>query len=146
MLKWSRRTVLNPVDSNGALKGVLLHAAVVSLARPAHCPWPNARASGTSGTDAAARPRAWKSWRREIAPRSNASNNRDGSPTGGSCEVCGGGCWKRVRSADYVANSIAEQGSDVAVLHRCTWAEGDALMRAYHDEEWGVPVRDSRLL
>ena len=34
----------------------------------------------------------------------------------------------------------------MAVLHRCTWAEGDALMRAYHDEEWGVPVRDSRLL
>ena len=21
---------------------------------------------------------------------------------------------------------------------RCTWAESDALMRAYHDEEWGV--------
>ncbi len=41
---------------------------------------------------------------------------------------------------------MAEQGSDMAVLHRCTWAEGDALMRAYHDEEWGVPVRDSRLL
>jgi DNA-3-methyladenine glycosylase I len=34
----------------------------------------------------------------------------------------------------------------MADLHRCTWAEGDALMRAYHDEEWGVPVRDSRLL
>jgi DNA-3-methyladenine glycosylase I len=34
----------------------------------------------------------------------------------------------------------------MADLHRCTWAEGDALMRAYHDEEWGVPVRDSRVL
>jgi len=34
----------------------------------------------------------------------------------------------------------------MADLHRCTWAEGDALMRAYHDEEWGVPVRDPRLL
>ena len=31
-------------------------------------------------------------------------------------------------------------------LHRCSWAEGDALMRAYHDEEWGVPQRDSRML
>jgi DNA-3-methyladenine glycosylase I len=31
-------------------------------------------------------------------------------------------------------------------LHRCAWAESDALMRAYHDEEWGVPQRDSRLL
>ena len=30
--------------------------------------------------------------------------------------------------------------------HRCPWAEGDALMRAYHDEEWGVPQRDSRML
>lgn len=29
---------------------------------------------------------------------------------------------------------------------RCTWAESDALMRAYHDEEWGVPEHDSRTL
>ncbi|HEX9083285.1 MAG TPA: DNA-3-methyladenine glycosylase I [Gemmatimonadaceae bacterium] len=29
---------------------------------------------------------------------------------------------------------------------RCAWAEGDPLMRAYHDEEWGVPERDSRML
>jgi DNA-3-methyladenine glycosylase I len=29
---------------------------------------------------------------------------------------------------------------------RCAWAEGDALMRAYHDEEWGVVERDSRRL
>jgi DNA-3-methyladenine glycosylase I len=29
---------------------------------------------------------------------------------------------------------------------RCAWAEGDALMRAYHDREWGVPERDSRAL
>ena len=31
-------------------------------------------------------------------------------------------------------------------IHRCSWAENDPLMRAYHDEEWGVPQRDSRLL
>ncbi len=31
-------------------------------------------------------------------------------------------------------------------LHRCNWAEGDALMRAYHDAEWGVPQRDARML
>jgi DNA-3-methyladenine glycosylase I len=30
--------------------------------------------------------------------------------------------------------------------HRCAWAEDDLLMRAYHDEEWGVPQRDSRML
>ncbi len=29
---------------------------------------------------------------------------------------------------------------------RCTWAESSPLMRAYHDQEWGVPVRDSRAL
>jgi DNA-3-methyladenine glycosylase I len=29
---------------------------------------------------------------------------------------------------------------------RCAWAEGDPLMTAYHDREWGVPVRDSRAL
>ena len=32
-------------------------------------------------------------------------------------------------------------------LHRCAWAEGDdAQMRAYHDEEWGVPQHDARML
>ena len=31
-------------------------------------------------------------------------------------------------------------------LPRCPWAESDPLMRAYHDEEWGVPERDSRAL
>jgi DNA-3-methyladenine glycosylase I len=30
--------------------------------------------------------------------------------------------------------------------HRCPWAEGDPLMRSYHDEEWGVPQRDPRML
>jgi DNA-3-methyladenine glycosylase I len=30
--------------------------------------------------------------------------------------------------------------------HRCAWAEDDPLMRAYHDTEWGVPQRDSRML
>jgi DNA-3-methyladenine glycosylase I len=29
---------------------------------------------------------------------------------------------------------------------RCKWAESDPLLRAYHDEEWGVPVFDSRAL
>ena len=31
-------------------------------------------------------------------------------------------------------------------MSRCKWAEGDALMSAYHDAEWGVPVRDGRML
>jgi DNA-3-methyladenine glycosylase I len=32
------------------------------------------------------------------------------------------------------------------MTQRCAWAEGDALMIAYHDTEWGVPVYDSRAL
>lgn len=34
----------------------------------------------------------------------------------------------------------------MTTLRRCAWAESDDLMRAYHDEEWGVPQRDSRQL
>ncbi|GBQ75512.1 DNA-3-methyladenine glycosylase I [Komagataeibacter xylinus] len=29
---------------------------------------------------------------------------------------------------------------------RCKWAQADAMMMTYHDEEWGVPVHDSRQL
>jgi DNA-3-methyladenine glycosylase I len=31
-------------------------------------------------------------------------------------------------------------------VRRCLWAESDPLLRAYHDEEWGVVERDSRAL
>lgn len=31
-------------------------------------------------------------------------------------------------------------------IHRCAWAGNNPLMQAYHDEEWGVPVHDSREL
>jgi DNA-3-methyladenine glycosylase I len=31
-------------------------------------------------------------------------------------------------------------------MQRCSWAGDDPLMRAYHDEEWGVPQHDSRML
>jgi DNA-3-methyladenine glycosylase I len=31
-------------------------------------------------------------------------------------------------------------------IQRCSWAENDPVMKEYHDEEWGVPVRDSRTL
>lgn len=30
--------------------------------------------------------------------------------------------------------------------YRCEWAGADPLYHAYHDEEWGVPVHDDRLL
>jgi DNA-3-methyladenine glycosylase I len=29
---------------------------------------------------------------------------------------------------------------------RCAWAEGDPLLRSYHDSEWGVPEHDARKL
>ncbi|MFN3728985.1 MAG: DNA-3-methyladenine glycosylase I [Fimbriimonadaceae bacterium] len=31
-------------------------------------------------------------------------------------------------------------------MERCPWAEGNDAYRRYHDEEWGVPCRDDRLL
>ncbi len=34
----------------------------------------------------------------------------------------------------------------MAELTRCAWGEGDPLMQAYHDTEWGVPERDARAL
>jgi DNA-3-methyladenine glycosylase I len=34
----------------------------------------------------------------------------------------------------------------MAKLQRCAWAESDPLLRTYHDEEWGVPQDDSRML
>lgn len=36
--------------------------------------------------------------------------------------------------------------SKSTVKRRCAWSESSELMRAYHDEEWGVPVHDSRTL
>jgi DNA-3-methyladenine glycosylase I len=45
------------------------------------------------------------------------------------------------------ANSLIEGGmKKAAIIHRCSWAENNPLMRAYHDEEWGVPERNSRVL
>jgi DNA-3-methyladenine glycosylase I len=31
-------------------------------------------------------------------------------------------------------------------MTRCSWAESDPLSLAYHDEEWGVPIRDNHQL
>jgi len=31
-------------------------------------------------------------------------------------------------------------------LKRCSWAEGSELEKTYHDEEWGVPVHEDRVL
>ncbi len=31
-------------------------------------------------------------------------------------------------------------------LTRCAWVNDDRLYISYHDEEWGVPIRDDREL
>ena len=31
-------------------------------------------------------------------------------------------------------------------VHRCTWCGDTPIYQAYHDEEWGVPIYDSRAL
>jgi DNA-3-methyladenine glycosylase I len=33
-----------------------------------------------------------------------------------------------------------------APVTRCAWAQSDPMMAQYHDTEWGVPVRDARML
>ncbi len=33
-----------------------------------------------------------------------------------------------------------------AAERRCFWAESDPVLQYYHDEEWGFPQRDSRML
>jgi DNA-3-methyladenine glycosylase I len=37
-------------------------------------------------------------------------------------------------------------GDDADSRMRCDWASHDPLLRAYHDEQWGKPVHDDRLL
>src|SRR5947199_8241962 len=44
------------------------------------------------------------------------------------------------------AERIDNGGMEMEMPHRCAWAENDPRLRAYHDEEWGVPERDSRAL
>jgi DNA-3-methyladenine glycosylase I len=34
----------------------------------------------------------------------------------------------------------------MSTIVRCAWAGADPLMQHYHDTEWGVPLRDSRML
>jgi DNA-3-methyladenine glycosylase I len=34
----------------------------------------------------------------------------------------------------------------LTLIQRCPWAEGSDAYLAYHDAEWGVPVRDDRVL
>jgi len=45
------------------------------------------------------------------------------------------------RSAKQPTETHAEE-----TIRRCTWAQSDPQMQTYHDEEWGIPLRDSRAL
>jgi len=52
------------------------------------------------------------------------------------------GCdWNRLPSK--LKAELKARAAD-AIKPRCAWPQGDALMRRYHDEEWGVPVHDDR--
>src|SRR5665213_997844 len=56
---------------------------------------------------------------------------------------------RNVTAAATVANRVFTGISNTIYqmsLHRCAWSESDPLMRAYHDQEWGVPEYDSRAL
>lgn len=40
--------------------------------------------------------------------------------------------------------NVANSANSADGVIRCEWAGGDALMIAYHDQEWGVPCHDDR--
>jgi DNA-3-methyladenine glycosylase I len=42
--------------------------------------------------------------------------------------------------------TVERAGADALPVQRCKWAGSDPQMQAYHDQEWGVPVRNSRAL
>ncbi len=47
----------------------------------------------------------------------------------------------QINSKDRAAPAMTRADSS-----RCRWAQGDSLLAAYHDAEWGVPERDPRAL
>jgi DNA-3-methyladenine glycosylase I len=54
-------------------------------------------------------------------------------------------------TTDFRRGEVGEDLNEMSDSHRkirgrCSWADGDPLMREYHDVEWGVPEYDSRAL
>ena len=45
-----------------------------------------------------------------------------------------------------ITGGLEMPGTPTRARTRCGWVNDDPLYVAYHDEEWGVPVRDDRLL
>src|SRR5260370_5131437 len=52
----------------------------------------------------------------------------------------------RTGSASSSGRFSIRRMSSVAERKRCAWAGTDPLFVAYHDEEWGVPLHDDRVL
>jgi DNA-3-methyladenine glycosylase I len=44
------------------------------------------------------------------------------------------------------ADGWHERSGGLNMITRCNWSGDDPLMVAYHDQEWGLPVHDDRLL
>lgn len=44
------------------------------------------------------------------------------------------------------SNEAMSESAAKKKVSRCAWAESDAQMQAYHDEEWGVPEQDGRAM
>ncbi len=53
---------------------------------------------------------------------------------------------RRLTFREIAAASPGPRTLTMAEQQRCAWSGNDPLMIAYHDEEWGVPVHDDRLL
>jgi DNA-3-methyladenine glycosylase I len=52
-----------------------------------------------------------------------------------------------MRRASHNARMTEIATAEAPPVHRCSWADSsDELLRAYHDTEWGVPIRDERHL
>jgi DNA-3-methyladenine glycosylase I len=52
----------------------------------------------------------------------------------------------RILAAASSPSVITPMSGASDTVHRCSWAQSDPLLRAYHDSEWGVPEYDSRAL
>lgn len=50
------------------------------------------------------------------------------------------------RTTTTTSRKPAQKSAPAAARTRCVWAGNDPQMQAYHDTEWGKPLRDSRAL
>jgi DNA-3-methyladenine glycosylase I len=49
-------------------------------------------------------------------------------------------------NGDRAGSGEPMSGKTKKEVQRCAWSGGDPLLRTYHDDEWGVPQHDSRML